>query len=145
MVRIQEESMAPTRKKEPGKGGGTVDNFMRDLEHPFKAEIQAVRSIILGASPDITEGIKWNAPSFACGEYFATIHLRARDCVQVIFHLGAKVRDVGPNGITVPDPAGLLQWLAKDRATAKFADMRAIRAQQSALAALVREWTTLVR
>lgn len=134
-----------TKQKKPDKRGGTVDEFMRDLDHPFKTEIQAVRSIILGASPDITEGIKWNAPSFARGEYFATIHLRARDGVQLILHLGAKVRDVGPDGLAVHDPAGLLKWLARDRATVKFADVAAIREQQAVFEAVIREWISLVR
>lgn len=133
------------KKNKPDTRIGTVDEFMHELDHPFKAEIQAVRSIILGASPDITEGIKWNAPSFARGEYFATIHLRARDGVQVILHLGAKVRDVGPDGLSVHDPAGLLKWLAKDRATVKFADMAAIVEQRTAFEALVREWISHVR
>lgn len=137
--------MATKKTNERDKRGLTVDEFMRDLDHPLKTEIQAVRSIILGASPDITEGIKWNAPSFARGEYFATFHLRARDGVQLILHLGAKVRDVGPEGLAVNDPTGLLQWLAKDRATVKFADMAAIREQQAAFEAVIREWISLLR
>lgn len=137
--------MATKKTNERDKRGLTVDEFMRDLDHPLKTEIQAVRSIILGASPDITEGIKWNAPSFARGEYFATFHLRARDGVQLILHLGAKVRDVGPEGLAVNDPTGLLQWLAKDRATVKFADTAAIREQQAAFEAVIREWISLLR
>ncbi len=36
---------------------------MAGLEHPLKAEIEALRDIILRAHPGITELIKWNAPS----------------------------------------------------------------------------------
>ena len=33
----------------------TVDEFMAALDHPYKAEVQAVRDIIIGTHPDITE------------------------------------------------------------------------------------------
>lgn len=138
--------MADEKSSKSRKGAAaTVDEFMRDLEHPLKAEIQALRTIILGADPEITEGIKWKVPSFARGEYFATLHLRAPDGVHVIFHLGAKVRDLGPDGISVADPTCLLQWLAKDRAIAKFKDMAAIQNRRAELEALVREWIVHLR
>ena len=33
-----------------------VDAYMQALEHPLKAEMEAVRAIILGAHPGVTEG-----------------------------------------------------------------------------------------
>ena len=70
-----------------------VVGYLRDLEHPLKKEIEAVRRIVLGFTPAIGEGIKWNVPSFRTAtEYFATFNLRAKDSVQLILHLGAKVR-----------------------------------------------------
>jgi hypothetical protein len=117
-----------------------VDTFMAELEHPLKPELQALRELILAASPEIGEGIKWNAPSFRVQEYFATFNLRSTDSVQLILHLGAKVRALPPGGVVVADPAGLLHWLAKDRALVKFADRAAIATRGSALQALLREW-----
>lgn len=35
-----------------------VDLFMERLQHPFKAEIQALRKIILTADPAVSEGVK---------------------------------------------------------------------------------------
>lgn len=50
-----------------------VDAYMAKLEHPLKAELQAVRETIKGVNPGITEQIKWNAPSFSYrGEYLVT-------------------------------------------------------------------------
>jgi hypothetical protein len=78
-----------------------------------------VRSTIMGVSPEIAEGIKWNAPSFRTTEYFATANIDARhqpgDCVLIIFHLGAKVKDNSTSGLAIRDPDGLLNWLARDR------------------------------
>jgi len=125
-------------------GTSEVDAYMRTLDHPLKAEMEAVRSIILGASPRIGEGIKWNAPSFHTSEYFATFHPRAKDVVQVILHLGAKVKDNSTSGQAISDPAGLLVWLAKERATVKFRDMKAIKASKTAFADIVRQWIARV-
>ena len=131
--------MATAKKVKRDKAtGSTVDDFMRESDHPLKAEMEAVRSLILGVSPEITEAIKWNAPSFATSEHFATFNPRAKDGVQIIFHLGAKVKAVRKPAID--DPAGFLQWLGKDRASMKLKDMKAIESNWAALEAIVRQW-----
>lgn len=117
-----------------------VEAFLASLEHPFKEEILALRQLILGADPGIAEGIKWNAPSFRTSEYFATFHLRAKDGVQLILHLGAKKRDTAATGIAIADPEALLEWLARDRASVKFRDLKDIDARGSAFAKLIRQW-----
>lgn len=117
-----------------------VDAFMDSLQHPFKAEIQAMRSAILGVDRSIAEGIKWNAPSFRTTEYFATINLREKAGIGVIFHLGAKVRDAGSGGLEVRDPGQLLKWLAKDRAMVVFKDEQDFVAKKAAFEGIVRSW-----
>lgn len=119
-----------------------VENLLEKLEHPFDSEIRALRAIILAADPSISEGIKWNAPSFRTTEYFATMHLRAKEEVQVILHRGAKKRDdaAGP----IHDPQSLLQWLGADRASVVFRNAAEIEANARAFAALVREWIRYV-
>jgi hypothetical protein len=104
----------------------------------LKADIEAVRRTIIGVSPGIVEGIKWNAPSFRTTEYFATTHLRAKQGVGLILHLGAKVRDV-PD-VRIDDPEGLLTWLAKDRAMITFLDVDDVRNRKTALEHVVRQW-----
>lgn len=99
-----------------------------------------LRQLILGADPRITEEIKWNAPSFRTTEHFATFQLRAKDGVQIIFHLGAKVRETATTGIPIADPAVLLTWLAKDRAAVSFHNLAEIQAKQAAFTDLVRAW-----
>lgn len=119
---------------------GHVGTFLASLDHPFRREILAVRELILGADAAIAEGIKWNAPSFRTSEWFATFHLRAKDGVQVILHLGAKKRADTAGVAAVGDPEGLLRWLAADRATVKFGDLAEVDAKGPAFAAVVRGW-----
>lgn len=126
-----------------GDGKNEVDAFISGLDHPLKVEIEAVRALILAASPEIAEGIKWNAPSFRRQEWFATFHLRPRDVVQLILHLGAKAKD-GDIRQQIGDSAGLLEWLGKDRATVKFKSLADIEAKREPFAGLVRQWVSLV-
>jgi hypothetical protein len=121
-----------------------VDEFMSKLDHAFKSEIQEIRRTILGADPAIAEGIKWNAPSFRTTEYFATINLRERGGIGIILHLGAKVRDMGPDGLLIEDPDGLLRWLAKDRAVVVFKDWNDSTARTSAFQRLIKQWVAYV-
>ena len=101
-----------------------VEAFMASLVHPYKAEIAALRRLMLEVDPSVQEDIKWHAPSFRTTEYFATINLRAKSGISVILHLGAKVRQLPPGGVTINDPAKLLKWLGKDRAMVEFADTK---------------------
>ena len=127
------------RKEAAHCGTDEVNEFMRKLDHPLKPELEAVRAIILNVSPEISEGIKWNSPSFRVTEWFATINIR-KDAVLVILHLGAKVKDNSTGGLTIDDPTGLLEWLAKERAAVKFGNMQAIKSGQASFENIVRQW-----
>jgi hypothetical protein len=131
--------MAATKKAKPGPAGGDVETFIASLEHPFKREVLALRLIIIGADARITEGIKWNAPSFRTSEWFATFQLRAKAGVQIILHLGAKKR-LGFDKGEIADPAALLEWLGPDRASVKFHDLEHIDATRSDFVELLRQW-----
>ena len=113
---------------------------MRALEHPFRAEIELLREIFLGADATVAEGIKWNSPSFRTSGYFATTHLRGKGTLGLILHLGAKARELPAEGLAINDPARLLKWLGKDRAMIEFRSRAEIEAARPALVALVQEW-----
>ena len=120
-------------------GTDEVERFLAGLEHPLKAEIERVRAIMLAADPEITERIKWKAPSFCYrGDDRVTMKLFPPTSLQLIFHRGAKVKD--STDFTFDDPTGLMSWAAKDRAVVTFADMSEIEAHEAKLADLVRRW-----
>ena len=115
-----------------------VETYMRELEHPHKKEMQAVRRIIKGVNPRITEEIKWNAPSFAVGEHFVTFNAWAKDCVQLIFHHGP--RKSANKAPPIEDPGALLEWLAPDRASMKFYGMKDVKSKKAGLQSMVQQW-----
>ncbi|MEZ4701075.1 MAG: DUF1801 domain-containing protein [Rhodothermales bacterium] len=120
----------------------SLDAFLAQLDHPRKADILALRRLILDADASISDGVKWNSLSFRTTEWFATVHLRAKTGVQLILHLGARVRE--QPGITIADPAGLLTWLGKDRASVTFRDLADIQAREDAFSELIRAWIGFV-
>ena len=136
--------MSPKRtgSGEPGdQGARDVAAYLDALDHPRRAELIAVRKIILGARPGISEGIKWNAPSFFFRDYFATTGVRSPEFVHVVLHTGAKVKASATKGVQIADPSGMLEWHAKDRCSAKFFDMKDVKQKKAAFEAIIRQWT----
>ena len=107
----------------------TVDDCMAKLDHPFKAEVQAVREIILGVYPGIWEQVKWNAPSFSYKDYIATFNLRTHENVHLIFH----------NPAIASIQNDLLEGDYVDRRMAYFTDMNDVQAKKAALEYVVGE------
>lgn len=120
-----------------------VTAFMASLDHPLKAEIEALRRLVLSADPRLREHIKWNAPSFAVTDDLVTLKLHPQATLQLVLHTGAKKRAT-PLDIAIDDPAGLLRRLAPDRGIITFSRLEEIEAQGAALVELVRQWVAQV-
>ncbi len=116
-----------------------VDAFLAGLHHPLKAEIEAVRALILGLDPAIGERIKWKAPTFHTTHDFATVNLRSIESLQLVLHMGAKARP-DQEKPEIDDPAGLLKWLARDRCMATLGAGDAFRSNRAAFEAVLRQW-----
>jgi hypothetical protein len=111
----------------------TVDEFMAELDHPYKDVVEAVRDIILDVHPDITEQVKWNAPSFSYKGYLATFSLHRTEYALLIFHDGA----------ILDDQDGLLQGDYPDRRMVTFTSLDDVAAKRPRLEAAIREWIEL--
>ncbi|MBJ6979251.1 DUF1801 domain-containing protein [Luteimonas sp. MC1895] len=121
------------------KPAATVQSFLAALDHPLKQEVVALRKVLLKADPKITEEVKWNAPSFKTSEHFATMHLRAKNSLQLILHLGARSKRTVPRD-AIADPHMLLKWLGPDRASIGITGREDLVQKSGPLVAIVREW-----
>ena len=100
---------------------------MEGLDHPLKEEIERLRSAILDSNDNITEHIKWKAPSFCyAGEDRVTFRLYPEDRAQLVFHRGAKIKGDAAE-FAFEDDTGLLRWVAGDRAVVALRDAEARR------------------
>lgn len=101
-----------------------VDEFMSQLDHPLKTEVQMIREIIKGVNRDITEQIKWKAPSFSYkGEYLVTFNLRDQQKIHLVFH-NPEIAKVNSK---------LLEGHYEDRRMTYFADEQDIKAKKPEL------------
>src|ERR671916_3203654 len=117
-----------------------VDHVMEGLDHPLKDGIERLRAAILDSNDQITEHIKWKAPSFRyADEDRVTFRLYPEEQVQLIFHRGAKVKgDVAD--FAFDDHTGLLRWVANDRAVVALRDAEDAEAKRPALVEIVNRW-----
>ncbi|HEX5809993.1 MAG TPA: DUF1801 domain-containing protein [Anaerolineales bacterium] len=125
-------------KKATKTAGNTeqVDEFMDQLEHPLKAEVEMVREIIKDVDPEIVEQIKWKAPSFSYkGEYLVTFNLWERKRIHLVFH----------NPMIARVKSKLLEGDYEDRRMAYLADQDDIRAKTLALQKVLQDLMKLQR
>jgi len=106
-----------------------VAAYMQQLQHPLKAEINAVRAIILNANSKIAERIKWNAPSYYYQEDLVTFNPRAQQHVHLVFHHLAI--------ITIQSE--LLKGDYTDRRMAYFPTMAAVEANKPVLESIINQ------
>jgi len=129
----------PRAKKEAPRvspqDGSVVNEFMEKLDHPFKAEVQMIREIIGNVNKDITEQIKWNAPTFSYnGEYLVTFNLRATEHIHLVFH----------NSRLPSIQSELLEGDYEDRRMAYFVDLKDIRAKKAELERVIKQLVKLI-
>src|SRR4051812_1068982 len=131
-------SASPRREHDDSAG---VTAHIAKMTHLLKATIEAVRRTILAADPAITEGIKWNSPSFYCHGWFATISSHKPTQLDVVFFCGAKVRCDCTVRQAINDPDGLLTWPSKDRALLSFKADVDYHARLKSLQRIAKQWT----
>ncbi len=132
----QDKAGKPLKKKgSPVSRTDKVDEFLENLSHPFKAEVEALRFIIKGVNKDINEEIKWRAPSFNYkGEYLVTFNLWEEKRIHLVFH-NPQISKVNSK---------LLEGDYKDRRMAYFADMKDVKAKKSLLEKALKDLIKLI-
>jgi hypothetical protein len=118
----------------------SVNAYMESLEHPLKPVVETIRRTILEADQRITEGIKWNSPSFYCYGWFAAVNIRAKNGVQVVLHHGAKIRNDTALSSTIDDASHLLMWPSKDRAVLSFVSIEDFQSKHEAFEKIIKQW-----
>lgn len=111
-----------------------VEDFMSKLEHPLKAEMDAVRSIIVNANPKMEEDIKWGGPSFFYKEDLATFNPRIKNYVALIFHKGELLNI----------KSDFLEEATKGKVYAKFYSMEDVTTNKELIEKMVITWIELM-
>lgn len=122
----------------------SVEDYLAILDPPVRADIDALRDLVLSAHPGLTEEIKWNAPSFADGDQDrVTLGLDRKGGYRIVLHRGAKPQDAG--GFHFADEARLAKWPAPDRGVVSLKGQVEIDAKRPDLIPLIARWIVATR
>ncbi|MCF0062494.1 DUF1801 domain-containing protein [Dyadobacter chenwenxiniae] len=124
----------PIVKTKKPSNAEQVAAYMEELQHPLKAEIEAIRSIIKDANPEIKERIKWNAPSYYTTSDLLTFNPRLQTKVHLVFHHIAIVQIASE----------FLEGDYKDRRMMYFTDMADVEAKKVLLQTILNQYVRLV-
>lgn len=120
-------------------GPQEVDAYLAGLDGEAKAIMALLRELTLAARGDVTEHIKWNAPSFCMkGDDRITLGLERKGGVRVVLHRGAKAKDSAD--FRFEDGSGLVRWAASDRGVLAFGTAAEAAGHREALADLFARW-----
>ena len=118
-----------------------VDQLLSSMDHPQIGLIDQIRDIIKQAAPILSEGVKWNAPSYSLnGNDIITFNFRSYGSVSLIFHTGPKGKDTKTGKVLFEETSGIIQWLADKRFVLKIDDTGQLQTCSEDIARLVRRW-----
>jgi hypothetical protein len=118
-----------------------VTEFLNQLNHPFRNEIEELRDYILESNKNLTENIKWNAPNY-CLENEDRITMRIHPMttkVQLVFHRGAKKQEQRKEKL-IENKSKMLVWKENDRAIITFKNSLEIENGKEQLQIIINEW-----
>ncbi len=113
-----------------GNTNPAVDTWFENYVNPQRELVAKVRAFILSLDPEITEAIKWQAPTFIYKGNIASFFPKSKKNVSLMFHQGASIAD----------DLGLLEGEGEDGRVARFFDDADVEAKKPALEAVIRRW-----
>ncbi|WP_339697730.1 DUF1801 domain-containing protein [uncultured Roseivirga sp.] len=120
-----------------------VIDFLDQAQHPLRSEIDYLRNIINNSAPELTEHIKWNAPSFMLnGDDCITFNLPPNQkTIRLVFHQGAKKKEQ-PSARFISDTPDWFKWATNDRAVVTFSSKEDIKSKEEQIITLIKEWVS---
>lgn len=119
-----------------------VNDFLDELNHSMRKEIELLRIYILSVDNNLKENIKWNGPNY-CFDNQDRITMRIQPPttknIQIIFHCGAK-KQAQPIDKLIKENSKILIWKENDRAIATFKNITDIENAETNLKEIVNKW-----
>jgi hypothetical protein len=115
--------------------------FLSEFDDERKPLLEEMLKAIKEAQSDLSEIIKWNAPSFSDnGKDRLTIMLHKKNRVGLILHTGARPKEDKKAPPLFEDSTGLLEWNSNIRATISFSSMEDFFSKRSLFKQAVNNW-----
>ena len=110
-----------------------VDAWFERYDNPQRELVLAVREAVLDADDEVTEVIKWQAPTFVYKGNIASFYPKTKTHASLMFHRGALL----------DDPDGLLEGEGDTSRVARFLDADDLERKRAPLQRLIRRWIEL--
>jgi len=121
----------------------THQEFLSEFADDRKPLVNALLVAITEECPNLTEVIKWNAPSFCDdGKDRMTIMLHKKNIVSLILHTGARPKEDKKAPRLYDDATGLLEWNSNIRATISFTSVDDFLVKQELFRKAVKTWVS---
>jgi hypothetical protein len=123
-----------------------VTQHIQNLDPSIRDTIEVLRQIILSTDSGISEGIKWNNPSFYFSGEMQPFEPKEYKREIAVFNLHKnRIMLVFPSGAKVNDTSGLLTGdYADGRRIVIFKDLDDVKLKEAALQVVIKEWLKLV-
>jgi len=122
----------------------TVEEFITDLSDERQQQVQALRALIKTTHPELTEHIKWNAPSYVLdSEDRITFNMHYPDRTMILIHMGATRKENKKADPIMKDETGLVEWNSDIRGTVSFSSLDEIANSQADLTKILNAWLLL--
>lgn len=122
-----------------------VADLVSALDDQTREQVQLLRDIIASLDADLTEHIKWNAPSYVFdGEDRVTMNLRNKQgLVKLVLHMGATRPENRKGTPMLLEDEGIVEWASDIRGFVTFADLADVRAKEPALRRVLARWLAI--
>lgn len=123
----------------------SVADLVSSLDDDTREQVQLLREVITSLDANLTEHVKWSAPSYVFdGEDRITMNLRNKQgLVKLVLHMGATRPEDKKGAPVLPDDAGIVEWASDIRGFITFADVDDIRAKQMELKRVLSAWLAI--
>ena len=123
----------------------TVEDFMDSLSDDKKAQVEQLRAIIVACGYDLTEHIKWNAPSYVYeGEDRITFNTyNKQDVIKLVLQMGATRKEDKKGASVLQDTTGLIEWSSDIRGMLTFTDVNDINTKKDDVSEIIKQWLAL--
>lgn len=136
-------------KKMGGKAAEiSAADYLKNLEHPLKKVLQALRKVVMATDREIGEQVKWNSLSFYFTGEMKPFDPKEykRDILVCNLHKKDHILLVFPTGASISDKTGLLEGNFPDtRKVAKISSLDEVKKKEKHLQQVLKTWLSWVK
>ena len=119
----------------------TTDDFLADLSPDRRNQVETICTIIKTTSPELSEHIKWNSPSYVLdGEDRLTLNVHYPDRIVVVIHMGSARKEDKKGTPVLEDTSGLIKWSSDIRGAISFENGEDIEEKHDAFVSIIQRW-----